>query len=418
MKTIFILVILFSLNTSAATYYVSKSGNNINPGTQASPFQTIVKGISVLKAGDTLLIRGGVYPESINTNDFDFPSGTSWTNAINISAYPNEIVTMNGGGEAILNFGAAGDSYIIFDRISFDAINASLTAISLNQGTHHVRFQNCEIKNAGRSGVYINWGNNNGLPSNYNEFIDCDIHNNGRQYYPTGALTQPPGYGAGHGLYITSQYNILRGNRIHHNGNFGVHVYFGDSSKPPNGNIIESNRIYNNGNDITRYGGPCCGGVILSTGSNNIARNNLIYDNPVIGIEVWGSPGTNQQVYNNTIYRNGGIGLQVAYGGTHSAINNILYLNPTSIKIYSPAILNQSNNLTTDPGFEDAANGIFTLRSTSAARDKGVTLSGFNNDFSGVLRPQGAAWDIGAYEFVAGTPAGTIPKPPTNLRVQ
>ena len=50
---------------------------------------------------------------------------------------------------------------------------------------------------------------------------------------------------------------------------------------------------------------------------------------------------------------------------------------------------------------------VFTLPSTAAVVDKGTALEGFSDDFRGVKRPQGAAWDIGAFEYA--TPAKTQP---------
>jgi len=47
-------------------YYVSNSGNDNNSGTQAQPFRTINKGVSVLQAGDILYLRHGIYVESVN----------------------------------------------------------------------------------------------------------------------------------------------------------------------------------------------------------------------------------------------------------------------------------------------------------------------------------------------------------------
>src|SRR5512139_2607009 len=46
----------------AADYYVSgSSGNDDNPGTLESPWQTIQKANATLQAGDTVYIRGGTY---------------------------------------------------------------------------------------------------------------------------------------------------------------------------------------------------------------------------------------------------------------------------------------------------------------------------------------------------------------------
>lgn len=42
----------------------------------------------------------------------------------------------------------------------------------------------------------------------------------------------------------------------------------------------------------------------------------------------------------------------------------------------------------------------FVLPSTAAVVDRGVALEGSSDDIAGTRRPQGAGWDIGAYEYV------------------
>lgn len=68
------------------------------------------------------------------------------------------------------------------------------------------------------------------------------------------------------------------------------------------------------------------------------------------------------------------------------------------------------------PMFVDAANGDFHLVPNSAAINAGADLSAEIPavDFDGITRPQGSAWDIGAYEFVQGTPL-IAPSAPSNL---
>ena len=53
---------LFAANRAlAADYYVATTGSDSNPGTQASPFATLTKGVSSAGAGDTVYIGGGTY---------------------------------------------------------------------------------------------------------------------------------------------------------------------------------------------------------------------------------------------------------------------------------------------------------------------------------------------------------------------
>jgi hypothetical protein len=81
---------------SATVFYVAKDGSDSYTCTQArsqsTPKRTIAAGVTCLaSAGETLLIRGGNYAESIyfdNASRFIIPSGSSWSNPVTISAYP------------------------------------------------------------------------------------------------------------------------------------------------------------------------------------------------------------------------------------------------------------------------------------------------------------------------------------------
>ncbi|PWJ37950.1 T9SS type A sorting domain-containing protein [Sediminitomix flava] len=66
-KIIFILsIFLAQISTALATnYYVSKSGNDSNAGTESEPFLSIAKASSMLTAGDTCFIMEGTYRETI-----------------------------------------------------------------------------------------------------------------------------------------------------------------------------------------------------------------------------------------------------------------------------------------------------------------------------------------------------------------
>ena len=90
----FFLATAFSSAASAADYYVSPSGNDANNGTSvSSAWRTIAKANGVLRAGDTLHMRGGEY-----VDDPIVPSASGRSGSpIVYTAYQNErpVLTSN-----------------------------------------------------------------------------------------------------------------------------------------------------------------------------------------------------------------------------------------------------------------------------------------------------------------------------------
>jgi len=160
-------------------------------------------------------------------------------------------------------------------------------------------------------------------------------------------------------------------------------------------------------------------------------RNHFVYMSPGLfsasraassdgAIIVWDSP--NSKVYHNTILTNGNdaksIEFRFAATTGCEARNN---LADAPINLRDGATATQSGNLLTATSslfVNPAAGGLHLLSSATAAIDKAPTLSAVTNDFDGNNRPQGAGYDIGADEYVSGTPNTTTPAPPTGLRVQ
>ena len=62
-------------------------------------------------------------------------------------------------------------------------------------------------------------------------------------------------------------------------------------------------------------------------------------------------------------------------------------------------ISNAYNCISSDPLFEDAANNDFHLLPDSPCIDSGISFSAITTDMDSIARPQGATYDIGAYEY-------------------
>lgn len=81
-----------SASASAATYYISPTGNDNNAGTKSAPFKSIMKAETAVSAGDTVYIRGGVYKDfKIAKTDSNYNYVHDITKSgITYAAYPGD----------------------------------------------------------------------------------------------------------------------------------------------------------------------------------------------------------------------------------------------------------------------------------------------------------------------------------------
>ncbi|WP_299583869.1 hypothetical protein [uncultured Sunxiuqinia sp.] len=92
MKLLLFFLLLYSVQFSSANvYYVSPGGSDNNPGTLHAPFKTINKATYYLQPGDTCIIRGGTYRETVKVN-----RGGTRQQPIVFKAYPGEIPILSG----------------------------------------------------------------------------------------------------------------------------------------------------------------------------------------------------------------------------------------------------------------------------------------------------------------------------------
>jgi len=373
-----------------ATYYVATTGNDSNLGTIGSPFLTIPKGLSVMVAGDTLLIRAGSYG-AISSNTQTIPSGTSFTNAITVAAYPSEAVTLRAIG-----LSGAPYKYIIFDRLKIDGQYDGNNNIVYLNGTNHIRFTTCEITRSSGQGALVTTGSANN-PTSHTEFINCSAHHNG----PLVPSASPQN----HGMYIAAPYTTVSGGSFYNNEGYGVQCNNSYGFRM-SGIVFKNFTSRNNGS----------GGISINGADGALVFNNIVYGHTTrAGISVsWWNP-TGVKVYNNTVYNNTVAGIEVTTSGATGTIikNNIIFQcggGSTGISDAGSGTV-RANNLpnTTNPLFVNAGSANFALQAGSQAIDFGTTLPEVTTDIIGTSRPQGTAYDIGAYEFVGGGTPDTTP---------
>src|ERR1700685_1683615 len=78
---------------SGATYYVSKSGKDINSGSFTAPWLTIQHAANSATAGATVYVEAGTYNESVT-----FPASGTAANYITFESYPGQTAVIDGTG--------------------------------------------------------------------------------------------------------------------------------------------------------------------------------------------------------------------------------------------------------------------------------------------------------------------------------
>jgi len=339
-------------------YYVDPAGSDGNPGDSARPFQTVQHAADLVNPGDMVIVRNGVY------------TGGS------------DVVSIGRGG-------SAGNLVVFRSQNKWGAVldgqnNSSATVVHIS--TNYVRVEGFEMKGSNHYGVDPSTGTH-------------DIQIAGNNIHDVGRYCESSGIGLS-AIDAYSDNLIIEGNWVHDIGRFAA----GENGCQP-GNDYWMNHDH---------------GVYNGQGTNVIIRNNVFYNiTRGWGIQRYGSSVNQLYIVNNTFAfpnpnRDGQIIL--AASTTNLVIeNNIFYLPGQNIGIsgtVSGALIDHnlstgavggggigSNIENTDPIFVNPSALDFRLQASSPAINAGIALSIVLNDFFGTPRPQGAGYDIGAYEF-------------------
>src|SRR4051794_25373447 len=71
---------------AASTFYVATSGNDRNAGSSSAPKRTIAAAVNAARSGDTVIMRGGIYPESVQV----------YAKTLNLTSAPGERAILDG----------------------------------------------------------------------------------------------------------------------------------------------------------------------------------------------------------------------------------------------------------------------------------------------------------------------------------
>ena len=140
---------------------------------------------------------------------------------------------------------------------------------------------------------------------------------------------------------------------------------------------------------------------------DNPVGNNIFIKNNIFWTDADGGGNSSVAFSGNAPFQ-GEIN-QNAYFGKNSSRANVLGSSIVSWTSWQAAGFDANSHFynITNPAFvympptgATTSSGNYSIDSTAVDLiDKGVTLSGFDDSYNTVQRPQGAAWDIGAFEF-------------------
>jgi hypothetical protein len=183
-----------------------------------------------------------------------------------------------------------------------------------------------------------------------------------------------------HALYISSANTVTIKNNIFYNifRGYPLHFYNGMTPDGPSTNV----KILNNTMSGTAYPSGSGHIMIAQPGMRDSEiSNNISYqpkDNRMIVYYFDGTPDVS-----NVVVR-----------------NNITYQGVVSMASPPAGISFSGNRDNTDPHLVSPSTHDFYLQAGSPAIDAGVsTAPTVTTDFDGIARPQGAAIDIGAFEY-------------------
>jgi PKD repeat protein len=430
------------LNIEAGkVYYVDNiNGNDSQPGTEVLPWRTIQKAASTMVPGDKVIVKGGTYNERISQTTSGSPG--------------NEIVFQVNSGDTVTCKGfTISGSYVTVDGFKVDADNNNeVTGVGVYVSSGYVTVKNCFATECPLGGIFFNQTSHHGYIYNNRCYHNGQngiavlgsyhlIENNevweSVQHHP-----QAPNVGGADadGVRFHGDHHTFRGNWIHEPAlmsdpyNTNPHIdafqtFDGSAYGAPAATycVFERNHVRHyqrtstfmidgnahhltirnnifevgwgvnccNSHDIFIYNNTFIGDLSITSGYPDAF---IADDGTVSNIEIKNNISVNYKGNGNHRNLTGCTGLVVDYNclyNTDGSYPNAVFPGPQSHELWGK-----------DPKFVSLSNRDFHLQSTSSCINVGATISNITEDYDGNFRPQGSAYDIGAYEYNGVTPLG------------
>jgi len=362
--TILMLSLFSAIAANGRSYHVATTGADNQPGTEAEPFGTVDRALSLARAGDTVLVRGGLYKGHIYLRFSGEPD-----KLIVLKNYPGERPILDGEGKG---------------RIELKSEHGWQKPIGW------VIVEGFEVRN-GWDGIKFYNAHHIVLRGNHlHDNLNQGILGNGHHVRIEGNIIAHNGFKADnersnkeHGIYCTGTDFTIVNNVICSNRAYGIQVagYPYKAENHPGPEFADARRWI-------------------------ISHNTIAFNQNRGGIVVWQSGATDCVIQNNIFYRNavtlGGGDVQgidfAGTGGGHVIRHNLFFAPDRTAIGKSPTGYDASGNLDKDPLFVDVGQADFRLSKGSPAIDAGISEHPVSTDLTGKSRGEGGH-DLGAFEY-------------------
>jgi hypothetical protein len=362
---------------SGNVYYISLSGSDGNPGTQAKPFRHVSRGAAAAIAGDTVVVADGTYDnEGVVAPDYVVnldASGTA-TNPITFMAEHRGLAILDSMNTSTTTTCNGASAYFNLGNAAFVTIqgfviqHACDAGIQSNDAAHDVTLRWNEIQyianrtvtdEYGRDGIFLNGA-------------EHDFTFDGNVFHDIGRTDGVSDLHFDHGIYACAT------------------------------NVTIINNVFY---DLDRgYAIQTCG----SASTWLVANNTFAFANADgISIMLWNGdvdpPGTVSDVTiaNDIFYEPGTTAVSnMATLSNITIEDNIVDGSGTTVIDDSAGCTLTNNRTSLDPKFvnDTAVPYDFQLQATSPAVGTGIPIPAVKEDFAGVARPKSGAFDIGAFQ--------------------
>lgn len=380
---------------AGSTYWIDPDGNDTTgDGSEGTPWATFGKAKTVMIAGDTLMVNPGSYTSNDNWS-LSAKAGTAGSQYYVQASDPGDRpIVIPGSGNRVLYLDHA-SSYWNFTDIIFDGTNVGFDTCKIDRtgdGSTNLTWTRCVFRNSATAqGILVVSDCNN------QTWVDCDFHGNGNSDLD-------------HGMYLQTSGNVVLGGTAYNNAGYGYQIY-------PGATTTTVDKV------ISHENGTTSGGGLIFQGNTNICRNSIFWGNQGsagFGVQLYGGgSGTENALYNATLVDNAAAALvaherslvknvvmrtQTSYGEAEVVTASSPFINGVDVTSDPYAGFGSDVHVQADgdPGFVAIGSNDYHPDTGSPLIDTGVDTSGVGVtvDLDGNSRPQGAAFDIGAYEFV------------------